>query len=220
MKKKEKKQSEQKNDDIIPEDNSIEIERSESGEEPGEQKAGENPPDANTAGEDKTIESDLLERINELEDKNKELNDRLLRRAAEFENYKKRTENDQLNILKYAGKDIILKVLSVYDDLQRSLEHIDDAENSSSLKDGLILVTEKFSKILEELGVKKIEAKGNEFDFNLHEALMQQPADNVEPHTVLEEVEPGYMYKDLVLKHSKVVVSVAPDTDNREGQSE
>ena len=74
-----------------------------------------------------------------------------MRRAAEFENYKKRTENDQLNILKYAGKDIILKVLSVYDDLQRSLEHIDDKENSKSLKDGLILVTEKFTKILDEI---------------------------------------------------------------------
>jgi len=216
MKKKEKKQSEQNNEEIIPEDNSIEIEKS----EPEEKVSEENLSETETTDDDKNIENDLVERINELEDKNKELNDRLLRRAAEFENYKKRTENDHLNLLKYAGKDVVLKVLSVYGDLQRSLAHVDDNENSTSLKDGLILVNENFTKILDELGVKKIEALGKEFDFNLHEALMQQPDNSVEPNTVLKEVEPGYMYKDLVIKHTKVVVSVAAEEENKEEQSE
>jgi molecular chaperone GrpE len=216
MKKKEKKQSEKNSEEFIQEDNSIEIERSESEEKVSE----ENSADQKTSDDSKDIENELIERINELEEKNKELNERLLRRAAEFENYKKRTENDQLNLLKYAGKDVILKVLSVYDDLQRSLAHVDDDENSTSLKDGLILVTGNFKKILEELGVKKIEAKGKEFDFNLHEALMRQPDNSVEPNTVLEEVEPGYIYKDLVLKHTKVVVSAAADEENKEEQSE
>jgi molecular chaperone GrpE len=216
MKKKEKKQSEQKNEEIIPEDNSIEIERNEPEEKEPEQEL----PKTESQEEDKNIESELVERINELEDKNKELNDRLLRRAAEFENYKKRTENDQLNLLKYAGKEIILKVLSVYDDLHRSLAHVDDDENSNSVKDGLVLVTDNFKKILDDLGVKKIEAKGNEFDFNLHEALMRQPDNSVEPNTVLEEVEPGYMYKDLVIKHTKVVVSVAAEEEKTEEDTE
>jgi molecular chaperone GrpE len=216
MKKKEKKQSEEKNEEFVPEDNSIEIDSNDSGEESEENETGDDLSEEKSADKDKNIEINLLERISELEEKNRELNDRLLRRAAEFENYKKRTENDQLNILKYSGKDIILKVLSVYDDLQRSLGHIDDVENSKSLKDGLILVTEKFTKILEELGVRKIDAEGNEFDFNLHEALMQQPDNSVEPNTVLKEIEPGYMYKDLVIKHSKVVVSVAAEDDNGE----
>ena len=144
----------------------------------------------------------------------------MLRRVAEFENYKKRTENDQLNLLKYAGESIIVKVLSIYDDLQRSLAHVDDDDNSKSLKDGLILVTDNFTKILNELGVKKIEAKGNEFDFNLHEALMQKPNNNVEPNTVLEEVEPGYIYKDKVIKHTKVVVSAAAEQEKTSDQSE
>lgn len=216
MKKKEKKQNEQTNEDNIREDNSIEIKKSDSREETEKNETGDNLSEEKSADKDENIEIELIERINELEDKNKELNDRLLRRAAEFENYKKRTGNDQLNILKYAGKDIILKVLSVYDDLQRSLEHVDDAENLKSLKDGLILVTEKFRKTLEELGVKKIDAKGNEFDFNLHEAVMQLPDNSVEPNIVLEEVEPGYIYKDMVIKHSKVVVSVAAEDDNGE----
>lgn len=216
MKKKEKKQSEQNIEEIAPENNSIEIERSEYDENESEEKVS----DAESTDEDKNNENELVERINELEDKNSELNDRLLRRVAEFENYKKRTDNDQLNLLKYAGESIILKVLSIYNDLQRSLAHVDDNDNSNSLKDGLILVMENFKKILDELGVKKIEAKGNEFDFNLHEALMQKPDDNVEPNTVLEEVEPGYIYKDKVIKHTKVVVSVATEPENKSDKSE
>lgn len=216
MKKKEKKQSEQNIEEIAPENNSIEIERSEYDENESEEKVS----DAESTDEDKNNENELVERINELEDKNSELNDRLLRRVAEFENYKKRTDNDQLNLLKYAGESIILKVLSIYHDLQRSLAHVDDNDNSNSLKDGLILVMENFKKILDELGVKKIEAKGNEFDFNLHEALMQKPDDNVEPNTVLEEVEPGYIYKDKVIKHTKVVVSVATEPENKSDKSE
>lgn len=216
MKKKEKKQSEQNKEEITPEDNSIEIERGESDENESEEKVS----DVESTDEDKNNENELVERINELEDKTKELNDRLLRRVAEFENYKKRTENDQLNLLKYAGESIIVKFLSIYHDLQRSLEHVDNDDNSNSLKDGLILVTDNFKKILDELGVKKIEAKGNEFDFNLHEALMQQPDNNVEPNTVLKEVEPGYIYKDKVIKHTKVVVSVAAEQENTSDQSE
>lgn len=226
MKKQEKKQNEEKKEEVIQEDKSIEIEKveNEKTEEKIEEKNSEKdeiPVEKESEEKDKNIEDELIERINELEDKNKELNERLLRRAAEFENYKKRTENDQLNLLKYAGEGVILKVLTVYDDLQRSLEHVDDDENTTSLKDGLILVNENFKKILEELGVKKIEAKGKEFDFNLHEALMQQPDNSVEPNTVLEEVEPGYMYKDKVIKHTKVVVSVASEEEeNKSEQSE
>jgi len=216
MKKKEKKQNEQNKEEITPEDNSIEIERSETKKNDAEEKVSA----VESMDEDQNIENELVVRINELEDKNSELNDRLLRRVAEFENYKKRTENDQLNLLKYAGEAIIVKVLSIYDDLQRSLAHVDDDNNSKSLKEGLILVTDNFTKILTDLGVKKIEAEGNQFDFNLHEALLQQPDNNVEPNTVLKEVEPGYIYKDKVIKHTKVVVSVAAEQENKSDQSE
>ncbi|MCW8849422.1 MAG: nucleotide exchange factor GrpE [Melioribacteraceae bacterium] len=144
--------------------------------------------------------------ITELEEKIKSLEDSLLRKVAEFENYKRRTENDQLNLLKYAAESFILKVLPVFDDLGRSVEHLSES-NLESIKEGLKLVHQKFTKILDEQGIKKLDVKGKEFDVDFHEALMQQPSKDVEPNTVIEEIEAGYMYKDKVIKHAKVVVS-------------
>ena len=151
---------------------------------------------------------DLLKNeIEEMKKQNEQLKDTLLRKVAEFENFKRRTENDQFNLIKYAAESFILNILPVYDDMGRSLDHIEEGNNIDSLKKGLLLVYDKFTKVLEEHGVKRIESKGEKFDFNLHEALMQRPAEGVEPHTVLEEIEPGYMYKDKVIRHAKVVVS-------------
>ena len=149
---------------------------------------------------------DLKERVDELEKKNEELNDRLIRRLAEFENYKKRTDLEKSEIFKYAAESFIVKVLAVHEDLQRSLSHIED-ENKDALRDGLKLVAEKFTQILDEQGVKKIDAMGKEFDHEYHEALLQQPSEEFPPNTVISEVESGYMYKDKVLKHAKVIVS-------------
>lgn len=152
----------------------------------------------------KTLKEQNETLINEVS----ELKDKLLRRAAEFENYKRRTENEHLNFLKYAGESFIAKILPVYDDLERSLSHIKESDNNNdSIVSGLKMILAKFNKILEEQGVKKIEAKGMPFDFNLHEALLQQTVQGIAPHTVIEVVEPGYMYKDKVIRHAKVIVS-------------
>ena len=149
--------------------------------------------------------SEEEKKIIELENKAADLRDRLLRKAAEFENYKRRTENDQLNLIKYAAESFIIKLLPVIDDFERSLDHIDSA--NEALKQGLKLVYDKLIKVLEDQGVKKIEAVGKPFDVHFHEALMQRKDDKAEPHTVLEELEKGYLYKDRVIRHSKVVVS-------------
>ncbi len=156
--------------------------------------------------------NDALVKLAEIEKQNSELKDALLRKAAEFENYKRRNENDQLNILKYAAESFIRNILPIYDDLERSLSHIDEAVNFDSTKKGLLLVYEKFGKILENQGVKKIDAKGKPFDVHFHEALMQQQAEGVPHHTVLEVLEPGYMYKDRVIRHAKVIVSQEMNT--------
>ncbi|PIQ08828.1 MAG: nucleotide exchange factor GrpE [Ignavibacteriales bacterium CG18_big_fil_WC_8_21_14_2_50_31_20] len=149
---------------------------------------------------------DSKERIAELEKKNEELNDRLIRRLAEFENYKKRTDLEKDELFKYAAQSFILKTLAVYEDLQRSLSHIDD-ENIDAIKQGLKLVGDKFTQILTEQNVTKIDAMGKEFDHDYHEALLQQPSKDVPANTVINVVESGYMYKDKVLKHAKVIVS-------------
>lgn len=154
------------------------------------------------------------QKINELEERVKQLQDSLLRKAAEFENYKRRTENDQFNLLRYAAEPFIKSILIVYDDFERSLIHVNEDNSFESLKKGLELVFDKFTKILESQGVKKIDAKGKPFSVDLHEALMQQPSDKVPPHTVLDVVEQGYLYKDKVIRHAKVIVSA--ETINQE----
>jgi len=160
-----------------------------------------------------------LERISLLEKQHSELKDMLLRKAAEFENYKRRVENDQLNIINYAGEPIIRNILQIYDDLERSLAHIKDEKSFESTKKGLQIVFEKFGKILSDQGIKKIDAKGQQFDVHLHEALMQKQDKDSAPHTVLEVIEPGYYYKDRVIRHAKVVVSVEPISNDEQSDS-
>jgi len=147
------------------------------------------------------------EKISQLETEVSELKDKLLRKAAEFENYKRRTENDQINLLNYAAESFIQKLLPVVDDFERSLQHVDDAQEVDAIKKGLKLIYDKLMKVLDEQGIKKMESVGQPFNVDYHEALLQRPDDSVEPHTVLEEVEKGYIYKDKVIRHAKVIVS-------------
>lgn len=202
-----------KNEELKQEDNSISIEREEKTDETSNVQSQE-------IEELETELRNAQERNNELEKQIAELKDSLLRKVAEFENYKRRNEVEQMNLLKYAAEPFIKQVLSVYDDLERSLLHIDDENNFESMKKGLQLVFEKFSKTLDTQGVKKIDAKGQPFDVELHEALMQQPAEGVAPHTVLNVIEPGYMYKDKVIRHAKVVVSAELASNENQNTNE
>ena len=163
------------------------------------------------------LEKELEEAKLKIEQYEKEIadyKDKLLRKAAEFENYKRRTENDQLNLLKYAAESFIIKLLPTVDDIERSLQHMDKAKDVESIKQGIQLVYDKLLKVLNDQGVTKIESAGKPFDVHYHEALMQRKVDGVEPHTVLDEIEKGYMYKDRVIRHSKVIVSEDMSSEN------
>ena len=87
------------------------------------------------------------------------------------------------------------------------MQHIDSANNSDSIKEGIKLVYDKLIKVLDEQGVKKMESVGKPFNVDYHDALMQRKDENAEPHTVLEEIEPGYIYREKVIRHAKVIVS-------------
>ena len=156
----------------------------------------------------------------ELESKVNELQDKLLRKAAEFENYKRRTENDQLNLLSFAAESFITKILPVIDDFERSLDHISDADSAEAIKEGIMLVYDKLIKILEEQGIKKIDSVGKPFNVDYHDALMQIKDDTVPAHTVVEEVEKGYLYKNKVIKHAKVIVSEDAGEENNQQNEE
>jgi len=178
-------------------------------------------------GQNENIDADAADsseaKIAELEAQLKEWQDKLLRKAAEFENYKRRTENDQFNLINYAAESFIIKLLPVVDDFERSMEHIDDIDNNKAVKEGIKLVYEKLLKLLNEHGVKKMQTKGEPFNVDFHDALMQRKDDTVPPHTVLEEVESGYLYRDKVIRHAKVIVSEESSDENQisgEGSSD
>ena len=175
-------------------------------------------------GQNENIDADAAEqseaKIAELEVQLKEWQDKFLRKAAEFENYKRRTENDQFNLINYAAESFITKLLPVVDDFERSMEHIDDIDNNTAVREGIKLVYEKLLKLLNEQGVKKMQTKGEPFNVDFHDALMQRKDTSVPPHTVLEEVESGYLYRDKVIRHAKVVVSEESSSDDNEMTNE
>ena len=124
------------------------------------------------------------------------------RLQADFENFKKITEKQNKEIIKFANEDIIKEFIDCYEDFGRALE----IENEKDLKEGVELIYNKFKDILTKEGVEEIPAKGEKFDLNKHEALMVQESDDVENGYVIDELMKGYMYKDKVLKYSKVIV--------------
>ncbi len=167
----------------------------------------------------------LSEEVETLKEERDDLNDRLLRKAADFENFRRRMDREKKRRYE-AGKVTVLEsMLEVLDDFERSLEAARDLEDNEdaeaayeSLKGGVEMVFRKFQDQLQSLGVEPIEAEGEPFDEQLHEAMMRQPSDEVESGRVLQEIRKGYTMGDRVLRHSRVVVAAEP-SDNADGAS-
>ena len=140
---------------------------------------------------------------------------KLLRQAAEYQNYRRRSEGDRAEAVRAGRRDVLLPLLDVYDDLRRSLDAARTAAGAPSgeggaagaLLEGVELVTQKFQDALARVGVEPIEAVGRPFSEDEHEALMQQPSDDAASGTVLAEVQPGYRLGGRVLRHARVVVA-------------
>ncbi len=171
-------------------------------------------------------EIDMLSaKVTELESNLALYKDQLLRKAAEFDNYKKRMDNDYSNFVRYANEEFIEKLLPVVDDFERSFKAFEessakasgrDKKENQSLFKGVELIYSKLRKVLEAHGVTPMEVVGKPFDPNYHDALLQvETSDHPHP-TVIQEVEKGYMLHDRVIRHAKVIVSSA----QAEGQSD
>ena len=124
------------------------------------------------------------------------------RLQADFENFKKITDKRNKDLVKFANENVIKEFLDCYEDFGRALE----TENDEDLRNGIELIYNKFTDVLTKEGVSEIPAKGEKLDLNKHEALMVQESDDVENGYIIEELMKGYMYKDKVLKYSKVIV--------------
>lgn len=171
------------------------------GEEPREETAEEP-----AAGAEDKLRTDLDEALNRADS----FRDQLLRKAAEFENYKRRTEAEFAALIAGANEGLLLSLLPVIDDLDRSLAADKESRNPEAFVAGIEMIRTKFLKILERNGVTPFESIGKPFSVEYHDALLQVPRTDVDPHTVVQEVEPGYMVRDKVLRHAKVIVSTTP----------
>lgn len=140
-----------------------------------------------------------------------EINDKYLRLYSEFENYRKRTNKERLEMIENASESLIKDILPIVDDFERALQTMEKEEDEKvkNTKEGMTLIYKKLLSTLERKGLKPINAKGEMFDENLHEAVSQLPAQNEEDKgKVFDEVQKGYYLNNKVIRYSKVVVSI------------
>ncbi|MFP4025698.1 MAG: nucleotide exchange factor GrpE [Thiohalospira sp.] len=156
-------------------------------------------------GEPEKKESSKKEKSDK--EKLEELNDKYLRLAAEYDNYRRRTLKEKMDLSKSAGEDILVNILPVMDDFERGLASIDKAKEVDAIKEGVLLIYNKFKEFLKQRGVKEIEAKEKDFNTDLHEAVTKIPAPNEElKGKVVDVIEKGYLLNDKVIRFAKVVI--------------
>jgi molecular chaperone GrpE len=137
----------------------------------------------------------------------KELEERYMRLYSEFDNYKRRTTKERIELVQTAGKDIIVSLLPVLDDMERALKASENASDVQALREGVALVHKKFAGALEGLGLQPIAAIGEPLDVDLHEAITKVPAPSPElSGKVIDEVEKGYTLNGKVIRFTKAVV--------------
>ena len=151
--------------------------------------------------------SSRAKEIEKLRQEVQEWREKYLRQVAEFENFRKRKDREVEEFWKIANAELIKKLLPILDDMERSLESAKKDRNFEALVQGVELVYKSFLKILESEGVTSIPAKGQEFDPEVHEALMQLEQEGVAPNTVIEEHQKGYKFGKKILRPAKVIVS-------------
>lgn len=135
-----------------------------------------------------------------------ELNDRLMRTMAEFDNFRKRTEKEKATMFDMGVKSIVEKLLPIVDNFERGLGTITEKEKEGAFAQGIEMIYKQVITTLEEIGVKPIDAVGKEFDPNLHNAVMHGEDENLGENIVSDEFQKGYVYRDMVIRHSMVKV--------------
>ena len=141
------------------------------------------------------------------DEKIEELSDKLLRQMAEFDNFRKRTEKEKSAMYEIGARDVITKILPVVDNFERGLAAVPEEAKGTPFADGMEKIYKQLMKTLEDLNVKPIEAVGNEFDPNFHNAVMHIDDEELGENVVAEEFQKGYTYRDSVIRHSMVKVA-------------
>jgi molecular chaperone GrpE len=197
----EKELYDDKNDDVTAETETEETE--EVTEESCE--AEENSEEAETEEKSEEKKGFFKKKKDKKDEKIEELTDRVKRQMAEFENFRKRTEKEKAGMYAVGAKDVIEKILPVVDNFERGLDVAEDKEDP--FVQGMEKIYKQFLTALDGMGVKAIEAVGNEFNPDFHNAVMHVEDETVGENIVVEEFQKGYMYKDSVVRHSMVKVA-------------
>ena len=151
---------------------------------------------------EKTVE----EKLEEAEVQIEELKKQMLYKAAEFDNYRKRVMQEKAELIKNGGTKVITTILPILDDLDRAQQTMDKMEDVAACKEGVVLIIDKFLKLLKQEGLEKMEAVGKDFDTDYHEAIAMVPASEEKKGKVIDCVLDGYTLNDKVIRHAKVAV--------------
>ncbi|MFP4697882.1 MAG: nucleotide exchange factor GrpE [Eubacteriales bacterium] len=163
---------------------------------------------------DSSIDDDqpeILEEDNNDEESSKDCQleeyvDRLKRTMAEFDNYRKRTEKEKIQMYEVGAKEVLEKILPIIDNFERALTGLSEEEKSNNFAKGIEMIYKQLISTLEEMEVKPIETVGQPFNPNYHNAVQHSEDDDYDDNTIVEEYQKGYMYKNTVLRHSMVKV--------------
>ena len=208
------------NEDLEQEDTTQKEPQTESQEEPQEEiqieiEEEDQQSDAAQKSEEETDSKDdksdkkksfFGKKDNKLQDRVDELEDRVKRQMAEFENFRKRTDKEKTAMFETGAKSVIEKILPVVDNFERGLAGLSEEEKKQPFAEGMAMVYKQLMTELDKLEVKPIEAVGQEFDPNLHNAVMQVESDEYESGIIAQELQKGYTYRDTVVRHSMVAV--------------
>jgi molecular chaperone GrpE len=169
----------------------------------------ENGPEQESPGDDqvKTETDDLSVQLEKALERNRELEDKLLRMAAEQDNFKKRMQRERETAFKYAEENILRELLPSLDNLERAVEQCQCSPDAGVLLAGVEMTCKGLLNTLEKFGVKPLAGAGQPFDPNFHEAVAMEPSADVPENLILQEYQKGYMFKDRLIRAAKVVVS-------------
>ena len=148
----------------------------------------------------------VVSAVRVIEEKLAEMQDKYIRLSAEFDNYRKRTLREKMDMSKYAGENLLLGIIPLMDDFERGLKHMDTSTDCMALKDGIDIIYGKFSDFLKQNGIKEIESLNSNFNVDLHEAVAKVPVEEDKKGKVVDVVQKGYYLQDKVLRFAKVVV--------------
>ncbi len=156
---------------------------------------------------DKETQDEEKDPLEKLQDDLDEAKDKYMRLSAEFDNYRKRTQREKMDLIRYGSEDVLKSILPLVDDFERALNITKEATDVESLKEGLTLIYGKFADFLKNNNVEEIEAVGQELDTDVHEAITKIPVEDKKMKgKIVDVVEKGYKLNDKVIRYSKVVV--------------